>query len=570
MAMEGSKIADIEKELENIYNEMKKLAASGPALERFQCFNAAYQRTRLRERTTLVFCGKTSTGKSTIMRALTGDDGIAVGVGETTNRNREFLWGDGLLLVDTPGIFTDTAANVQEARRAMDEADMIAYCVSPSLFDHIKNETGYFRQLLQDYRDKLFLCVTKCPRTSSDLYFNIQSDIYDAIGEDAYYGTGETDVLSILLFDAKDYIEGRKNGDEGLIQTSNFQCFLNCINGFSKREAYASRCATRLRQMRDCLGEILETIPCLSQEDRELSKAETAELNRIEEIRQRAYANIKKDLHRCEIEIMSEMQEKLCQDDAAESIPQMKRAANVALEQTVDDILDKIRPILENLEINVQVNHPETTELKIDGSDITKGMEKNIVGKRADKIMAQFGDTTANGVKAVAEIAKQETVKRRWWQFWKKAPEVGGKGTLLYQHLSGSGIGQKLAPQIGKCAVFLEKHQAAMQGSFAAVGIGIDLIQEIRGERNEKKRQAAIKRILQDFDANIRQIVDAIIEDIQESIDRNCQEAMDTIHNRLAARLGHDTPEDRVRRVALALQSRIGRLQEEVQNGGRA
>ena len=114
--MAGNEIATVEKEIEAIYNGIKKLATDGSALERFRRFDEMYQRTRLRERTTLVFCGKYSTGKSTIMRALTGDDSIAVGVGETTSRNQEFLWGDGLLLVDTPGIFTDTAENAREAK----------------------------------------------------------------------------------------------------------------------------------------------------------------------------------------------------------------------------------------------------------------------------------------------------------------------------------------------------------------------------------------------------------------------------------------------------------------------
>lgn len=566
--MAGNEIATIEKELENIYNEMKGLATDGSALERFQCFDEAYQRTRLRERTTLVFCGKYSTGKSTIMRALTGDDSIPVGVGETTNHNKEFLWGDGLLLVDTPGIFTDTAANGQEARRAMDEADMIAYCISADLlFDHAKNETGYFKQMLRDYRDKLFLCITKCPRTDQNLYFNIQNDIFDAIGEDAYYGTGVADILSILIFDAKDYINGQKDGDKGLIHTSNFECFLDCINGFSESDVYASRCTTRLRQMQSCLGEILETIPCLSQEDRKLSKEEIAELNRIEAVRQQAYA-CTKDLYSCEIKIMRDMRETLRQDNAAELLPQIEKAAYIELKQAVDDVLKRIRSVLEELEIYVHVDNPEMAELKIDSSDIRKGSMKGWLGQYIAKITEQVGDIAPEGVKTVAGMAKEDVTKRKIWQFWKKAPEIGGKGTKLYQHLSGSGIGQKVAPQIGKCAVFLENHQVAMQGSFAAVGIGIDLIQEIRGEWNERKRQAAIDGTLQDFNVNIRQIVHSIIEDIKKIIDSNCQEARDTIQTRLAVRLGYDTPEDRARQTALDLQNRIDHLRAEFQSGG--
>lgn len=557
--MVGGEIAAIEKELEDIYNEIKELAAIGPALERFQRFDGAYQRTRLRERTKLVFCGKSSTGKSTIMRALTGDDSIAVGMGETTNQNQEFLWGDGLLLVDTPGIFTDTAANEQKAQSAMDEADMIAYCVSENLFDHMKKETEYFKQLLRDYRDKLLLCITKCPRTSQDLYFNIQNDICDAIGEDAYYGTGGN-ILRFLIFDAKDYIEGQKNGDEGLIRTSNFECFLDCINGFSESETYASRCAARLRQMQGCLDEIRETIPCLSQEDRELSKEEAAEINRIDGIRERTYAHIKNKLNACESKVTLDMREALRQNDAAELLPQMEMATYNELSQAVYDVLDKIRPILEELEIIVQIDSPEMAEIKIEGSDIKKCTKRNRQGQYTGRKTAWTVDTTINGVNALAEMAKKDATKRSWWQFWKKTPEIGGKGTELYQRLSRLRIGPKIAPRIGKCVVFLEKHQFAMQASFTAVGVGIELIQDMHGEWNEKKRQEAVERTLQDFNANIRRIVHSIMEDLQKSVDSNCQRARNTIHYRF----GHDTPEGRARQVALDLQSRIDRLREEV------
>ena len=58
--MAGNEIATVEKEIEAIYNGIKKLATDGSALERFRRFDEMYQRTRLRERTTLVFCGKSS------------------------------------------------------------------------------------------------------------------------------------------------------------------------------------------------------------------------------------------------------------------------------------------------------------------------------------------------------------------------------------------------------------------------------------------------------------------------------------------------------------------------------
>lgn len=560
--MAGNEIATVEKEIEAIYNGIKKLATDGSALERFRRFDEMYQRTRLRERTTLVFCGKYSTGKSTIMRALTGDDSIAVGVGETTSRNQEFLWGDGLLLVDTPGIFTDTAENAREAKRAMDEADMIAYCVSSNLFDHTMDETGYFKQLLRDYRDKLILCITKCPNTSPKLYFNIEDDVITAIGDAAYSGDEGRNELAVFFFDAKDYIEGRKTDDKGLILTSNFEPFLMCINRFSETETYSARCILRIRQMQSCLDDILKSIPCPSQEEGELSKEEKAELNRIEDVRRRAFAEIK-HLGRCEMEITQEVRTALHENGSAELLLQLEQSAKDKLEDAVNEVQKKIHSILAELEIAVHIDDPKIMELKIDGSGMTKGTAKNTPGKYADN-MTKLGGVAEKGMGAVAGIAKEEATKRSWWQFWKKAPDIGGKGTVLYQRLAGTGIGRKVAPQIGKCAVFLEKHQGMIQGSFAAAGVAIDLIQEIYGEGKERKRQTAIGKIIQAFDENIHGAVHAIMEDLQESVDSVCQEARNNLHSRL----GQNSSEDRMRWAAFDLQNRINRLQAEVQNGG--
>ena len=58
--------------------------------------------------------------------------------------------------------------------------------------------------------------------------------------------------------------------------------------------------------MQSCLDDILKSIPCPSQEEGELSKEEKAELNRIEDVRRRAFAEIK-HLGRCEMEITQEV-----------------------------------------------------------------------------------------------------------------------------------------------------------------------------------------------------------------------------------------------------------------------
>ena len=131
------------------------------------------------------------------------------------------------------------------------------------------------------------------------------------------------------------------------------------------------------------------------------------------------------------IEITKEVSTALHENGFAELRPQLEQSAKYKLEDAVNDVQKKIHSTLAELEIAVHIDDPKIMELKIDGSGMTKGTAKNTPGKYADN-MTKFGGVAEKGVGAVAGIAKEEATKRSWWQFWKKAPDIGGKGTVLY------------------------------------------------------------------------------------------------------------------------------------------
>ena len=78
----------------------------------------------------LVFAGQYSAGKSTILKALTGINDIAIGTGITTQKAHAYDW-NGIEVIDTPGIHTTLYPDHDEiSYQAIANADMLVYVVT--------------------------------------------------------------------------------------------------------------------------------------------------------------------------------------------------------------------------------------------------------------------------------------------------------------------------------------------------------------------------------------------------------------------------------------------------------
>ena len=93
----------------------------------------------------VIFAGQYSAGKSTIIKALTGRQDIAVGADITTQKSHEYDW-NGISVVDTPGVHTEVRPDHDRLTyRAISEADLLVFVVTNEQFDaHIAK---HFRKL---------------------------------------------------------------------------------------------------------------------------------------------------------------------------------------------------------------------------------------------------------------------------------------------------------------------------------------------------------------------------------------------------------------------------------------
>ena len=129
---------ELGEELRGILGELNPVIA-GPLLERLSVDAHA---TPL-----LVFTGQYSSGKSTLIKALTdGAANVVIGSGVTTDDVKEFDWDGDVRLVDTPGVDAGRREHDALAEEALQSADLVLFAVTVELFDDVL--TAHLRDVL--------------------------------------------------------------------------------------------------------------------------------------------------------------------------------------------------------------------------------------------------------------------------------------------------------------------------------------------------------------------------------------------------------------------------------------
>ncbi|WP_409328929.1 GTPase domain-containing protein [Trujillonella humicola] len=96
----------------------------------------------------LVFTGYHSSGKSTLIEALTNRRfNIPIGSGVTTDKVAEYDWDGDVRLVDTPGVHAGRPHHDERAEQALQAADLVLFAVPVELFDdtlvaHLRDVLG--------------------------------------------------------------------------------------------------------------------------------------------------------------------------------------------------------------------------------------------------------------------------------------------------------------------------------------------------------------------------------------------------------------------------------------------
>ena len=160
----------------------------------------------------LAFAGQYSAGKSTLLKALTGLEDIATGVGITTEETRTMDW-NGVQVVDTPGIHTSLRPDHDTiSYEAISQADLLVFVITNELFDSHLGD--HFRKLAidQEKGHETILVVNKMDRTADGNTPEARDTITEGLREPLAPFTPED--LSLTFTAAQDALEAEQEEDD--------------------------------------------------------------------------------------------------------------------------------------------------------------------------------------------------------------------------------------------------------------------------------------------------------------------------------------------------------------------
>ena len=212
---------------------------------------------------TLAFAGQYSSGKSTILRALTGLEDIATGAGITTAETRTLDW-NGVQVVDTPGIHTSLRPDHDTiSYEAISQADLLVFVITNELFDSHLGD--HFRKLAID-REKgheTILVVNKMDRTADGNTPGTQETITDALREPLAPFTPED--LSITFTAAQSALEADREEDDeiaGMLrEDGNIENLVLNLNNLISKKGLTARHTTTLYAVDQMMQEAMTLEP---------------------------------------------------------------------------------------------------------------------------------------------------------------------------------------------------------------------------------------------------------------------------------------------------------------------
>jgi hypothetical protein len=193
----------------------------------------------------LVFTGYHSSGKSTLIEALTNRRfDIPIGSGVTTDKVAEYDWDGDVRLVDTPGVHAGRPQHDERAEQALQAADLVLFAVPVELFDdtlvaHLRDVLGRLGKSRQT-----IIVITKSG-TMDAAPGHREAAIQQALGSfdpvpwvecDAQYYLDGLDLAHTAPADATAFIEA-----SGLSRVA------DTINGFAAEQGDMGRLAQPLQ-----------------------------------------------------------------------------------------------------------------------------------------------------------------------------------------------------------------------------------------------------------------------------------------------------------------------------------
>jgi GTPase SAR1 family protein len=493
------KAAQLGEELKNIISRTNSM------LEESNCFdvkrkleselNSLNERGELR----IAFVGQYSSGKSTIISALTGNRDIKISANVETDVVSEYRWNN-IVLLDTPGI---QAGKVElhdlRTKEALNGCDLIVYVLTSQLFDDVIFENFLDLAYNQHLDDKMLIAINKMSKEHGD--FKELSDNYMQSMRTIFSERGFYFNFPVVFIDAKDYIEGTEDDDEDFIQLSNFKTFIDQLNNFvDERGLIKKQFDTPIRILKDNLSDV-----AISNVDPTLMDIYTHYISKIKkcmhdiEMDTRLLADSFEESAVAKANEVSLLIGQVDQKELEEKSDNLSKEINGLVvdftkdvEQKANDNYDELmNDMSEFVQKDSMVMYMSDVDSKIASPSISDYERKNLEGQRRFLDMLSQGGqkvSSMSGIQSLSGIAQASGS-----QMHNIVYSVG----KFFGHNFKPWEAVNTAAKIGKIGKF------GVPVITTAISIGLD----IKQKRAEEKRIKEIKVARDNYDANVRKSI---------------------------------------------------------------
>lgn len=241
---------------EQMHHRLISLYAKYEKNELIEALDNTYKSLNADEKIRLAFVGQYSAGKSTIIKALTGNKNIVIDSDIATSQVTNYNWGS-VILTDTPGL--NTNENLEHDTMAIEAiriSDLLVYCITSDLFREVTRKD--FKNLANEYRSKLFLVINKMNKETGD-YDQLSENYSNTINKTLAPEYSIAD-FHHFFFDAADYLDGKEDDDIDLIEDSHFEQFIDALNVFIELKGLSGKLLTPVILMKDSVDDALINI----------------------------------------------------------------------------------------------------------------------------------------------------------------------------------------------------------------------------------------------------------------------------------------------------------------------
>ncbi len=414
-------------------------------LQDFNNFWIDYQK---QSKLTIAFIGQYNAGKSTLIKALTGDATVRISAEICTDKVTEYTWED-VLIVDTPGIHAGRTDHDQLTLDKISQSDLLVFVVPNELFN--PQGGNFFKRVANDLQrvGQMVLVINKMSRETGKpetLLSSILKVIEPSHPNDFY----------TCFIDGNSYLQAQNESNEEeklfLMEESNFNEFFNSLQKLIEKNKLTAKLVTPLHKTVDLLEQssnLLATDNKLVRDFLELLRRKSNIL-RASQIRSRnIYCDQLNDLEH-QIVMSGEQVASIVdgyhnEDQINEAInnsePEIEQLVKVAIEKISSEIGKEVKNLeakLQDLEDSL-LGKNIVREIEIELQDRKKLKDYNNVNsgnsayfKAAPKMLKEIGKFAPKATRNfVYNVGTNLGVKFKPWGAFKAAKAIRGLGPVL-------------------------------------------------------------------------------------------------------------------------------------------